>query len=309
LHQQVRQQKQVQRQQQQMCGFSNTQTRPDPCGLLEFSSTLLDGSSTSCDIGHILTEIDPGAHHDESAGHNDFLGIFGRFTFDTATTNDESAPELVSDTVASPTPSFCECARDVFETLRSLKSVPPSHIMLYRLRVGIDLFERLVTCPVCYDLAKPPRITIQNVLLIGRLMFEITSGYLRYLRWIRESCARFNDDAKTVYLAPGQEVSSLLSLKVSGLQFQDLIIHGLRTDAERLSAIGKQFARRQHDRHSIGHEACPNAEGRCWKEEYDVDLDPLDICPRNPAAKTLTPCFRIVEEVQRMIKKVQDDIG
>lgn len=112
-----------------------------------------------------------------------------------------------------------------------------------------------------------------------------------------------------MYFNPAEEGTSLLSFKVSEAQFHDIVIQSLRTDFERLSTLGKRFGRRQQDRHSIGHEACPNAEGRCWKEDNVADRDPLDICPRNPAAKALTPCFRIVEEVQRITKKVQDDIG
>lgn len=112
-----------------------------------------------------------------------------------------------------------------------------------------------------------------------------------------------------MYFNPCDGATSLLNFKVSEAQFQDIVISNLRADSERLSALGKRFARRQQDRHSIGHEACPNSEGRCWKEDNVADRDPLDICPRNPAAKALTPCFRIVEEVQRLTKKVQDDIG
>lgn len=309
-HQQEQQQRQARHQQQQRgYGFASEQTRPDPCGLLEFSSSLFDGLANSCDIGHLLTEIDPNAQHGELAGNDDYFGMLGQSTSDTATTQDDIVPELVPDAVATPATPSCGCAQDVFKTIRLLKQTPSSHMILHRLRFGVDLFETLLACPVCYNLAKPPRITIQNVLLIGRLMVELGLGYQSYLRWVRDTRAQSNDEAKTVYFSPGDEASALLSFEIGDVQFQEIVIHGLRTDAQRLSALGRQFSLRQQDRHSIGHETCPSAEGRCWKEENEVDLDPLDICPRNPAAKTLTPCFRIVEEVERTINRIQDDIG
>ncbi|KAJ2980700.1 hypothetical protein NQ176_g2481 [Zarea fungicola] len=311
-HQQEQQQKQARHRHQQQLrghGFPSEQTRPDLCGLLEFSSSLFDSLANSCDIGHILTEIDPSAQHGELAGHDDYFGLLGQSTSDTLATHDDIVPELVPDTVTTTATPSCGCAQDVFKTIRLLKQTPSSHMILHRLRFGVDLFERLLVCPVCYNLAKPPRITIQNVLLIGRLMVELGLGYQSYLRWVRDAPAQSNNEAKTVYFSPGGEASALLSFEIGDLQFQEIVMHGLRTDAQRLSALGSQFSIRQQDRHSIGHETCPSAEGRCWKEENEVDLDPLDICPRNPAAKTLTPCFRVVEEVERTINRIQADIG
>ncbi|CAK7243286.1 MAG: hypothetical protein STHCBS139747_004803 [Sporothrix thermara] len=126
-------------------------------------------------------------------------------------------------------------------------------------------------------MAKAPRLTIENVLLIGRLMTEMITGYRRYLRWVRA---------------------------------MDLIVDGLRVDAARLIDLGAQFALRQHNRHMVGHESCPaDAEGRCWRERYGVDNDPLDICPRNAAARTLTPCYRVVDAIQAGIRTFADEVG
>lgn len=247
--------------------------------------------------------------HDDLIRHDDYFGVLGPPTSRTTATHDSAVPQLAPDAAHSPATPSCECSEDVFKTLRSLEHAPISHGTLQRLRFGIDLYERLITCPVCYNLAKPPRITIQNVLLIGRLMVEVASGYERYLQWIRDTGAQSKEQGKTIYFDPSEEASSLLSFQISDAQLRDILIQNLRADFERLSALGKRFGRRQQDRHSIGHEACPNAQGRCWKEDNVADLDPLDICPRNPAAKALTPCFHIVDEVQRLTKKVQDDIG
>ncbi|EJP66189.1 C6 finger domain protein, putative [Beauveria bassiana ARSEF 2860] len=307
-HEQEHQQKEVRHQQQQRsCESSIAQARFDPCGLLELSSSLPDGFAASCDIGHLLAEIDPSALYNNLPEYGDFLEHFGRPASNAATHNNIT-PQSVSDALGPPTASPCECGADVLETLRLLKQLPPSHALLQRLRIGVDLFERLLTCPVCYNLAKPPRITIQNVLLIGRLMVEVTSGYQHYLQWIRETCTQSNSEEKTVHVASGEETESMLAFAVSNVQFREMVIHGLCTDAQRISALGKKFERRQHDRHKIGHEKCPTAEERCWKEENTLELDPLDICPHNPAAKVLTPCFRIVEEVQSRIQRLQYDL-
>ena len=169
----------------------------------------------------------------------------------------------------------------------------------------------LLTCSVCYDLTKPPRVTIQNVLLMGRLMLEITSGYHRYLHWLRESTTEPADgnQSETVYLLPGP-LDALLGFKISGQKLQELILHGLQVDTERLSTLGREFALRQHNRHMVGHEACPDAEGRCWREEYGGDeVDPLEVCPQNCTAKSLTPCYRVVDEVWAAIEKVADAVA
>ncbi|KAM3432556.1 hypothetical protein MY4824_006514 [Beauveria thailandica] len=303
------QQKEVGYQQQQRsCESSIAQARFDPCGLLELSSSLPDGFAASCDMGHLLAEVDPSVLYNGLPGNGDFPGDFGQSASNAATHNNIT-PQLVSDALGTPTTSSCECGADVLEALRLLKQLPTSHALLQRLRFGVDLFERLITCPVCYNLAKPPRITIQNVLLIGRLMVEVTSDFRHYLQWIREACTQSNSEAKVVHVAPGEETASMLAFAVSNVQFQEMLIHSLRTDAQRISALGKKFERRQNDRHKIGHETCPTAEERCWKEENTVELDPLDICPDDPAAKVLTPCFRIAEEVQSRIQRLQDDLG
>jgi hypothetical protein len=159
---------------------------------------------------------------------------------------------------------------------------------------------------MCYDVSKPPRVTVQNVLLIGQLMFEITSGYKTYLRWLNEYCTELDisNESRTVYLG----VPSELNLQISGEKLRDLVVHGLQMDVEKLLVLGKQFAQRQRDRHMVGHEACPNSEGRCRRKEDAASYDPLDLCPHDPVARKLVPCFRIVDEVREMIKQVADAV-
>ncbi|KAG0160183.1 hypothetical protein PDIDSM_7710 [Penicillium digitatum] len=183
-----------------------------------------------------------------------------------------------------------------------------SHNIIPMLRTGVSLTERLLTCPMCYDVSKPPRATVQNVLLIGQLTFEITSGYQKYLRWLNEYCAKIDisNETRTVYLDSGLGIPSELTLQINGEKLRDLVVHGLQKDTERLLVLGKQFAQRQRNRHMVGHEACPNSEGLCRRKEDTVDHDPLDLCPHDPVARRLVPCFRIVNEVRGMIKQVAD---
>lgn len=212
-----------------------------------------------------------------------------------------------SKTPAAPQQS-CDCAKQVFGLMRSLKGGPLSHSTVRTLRLGTDLFNELLTCPICYDVSKPPRITLQNVLLLGRLSLEVTAGYHNYLVWLKDYCSGLAERkiGDTVYINPGAGVSSALGLMISSDKFYELITHGLQRDAERLSDLGRQFAVRQHNRHLIGHEACPDSEGRCWKEKDDIDPDPSDVCPQSEAARTLTPCYRIVDEVRSKIKQFED---
>ncbi|KAI9154681.1 hypothetical protein HJFPF1_07238 [Paramyrothecium foliicola] len=210
----------------------------------------------------------------------------------------------------STAPQTCNCSKQVFEIIRSLDRTLVSHSSLHTLRQGIELFEQLLTCSICYDVSKPPRITLQNVILLGRLSLEVTSGYHRYLEWVKDYCdglaeKNMND---SVYLIPGVDARSAVSFKISSDKFYELISHGLQDDVQKLSDLGSRFATRQHNRHLIGHEACPDWEGRCWKEKLDVDPDPSDICPRNPAASALTPCYRIVDEARSKIKQFEDTI-
>ncbi|KAI0469653.1 hypothetical protein GGR56DRAFT_662305 [Xylariaceae sp. FL0804] len=212
-----------------------------------------------------------------------------------------------------PLPTLtCSCAKEVFEMGRSLKRGPVSHNFLRILRVGVYLIQQLLTCPACYDLTKPPRVTLPNVLLLGRLALEITSGYRRYLEWLRATCSALAErgETGTVFLMPDrleQAGPGTLDLCIGGERLYDLIAHGLQRDAERLSALGGQFAARQRNRHLIGHETCPDPEGRCWKEGYGAaDPDPSDVCPRSAAAETLTPCYRIVGEVRAKFKELEE---
>ena len=137
-------------------------------------------------------------------------------------------------------------------------------------------------------------------------MFEITSGYQTYLRWLNEHCTELDisNESRTVYLG----VPSELNLQIRGEKLRDLVVHGLQVDVAKLLVLGKQFAQRQRDRHMVGHEACLDSEGRCRRKEEAVDHDPLDLCPQDPVARKLVPCFRIVDEVSRMIKQVADAV-
>ncbi|CRG89650.1 hypothetical protein PISL3812_06689 [Talaromyces islandicus] len=208
----------------------------------------------------------------------------------------------------------CKCDEEVSGTVRNLSRAEMSHGTIQMLRAGISLTERLLTCPICYDVSKPPRVTVQNVLLIGHLMFEITSGYQKYLGWLKTHCAELDlrNEREPVYLDSGFGIpSELLNLQISGDKFKELVMHGiLQTDAERLLMFGEKFAQRQRNRHIVGHEACSgDSQGRCRKKEnHGADHDPLDLCPQNPLASKLWPCFRIVDEVRGMIKEVVDAV-
>lgn len=163
--------------------------------------------------------------------------------------------------------------------------------------------ERLLTCPICYDIKKAPRLTIENVLLIGRLMHEVTTGYRRYWRWVGGG-------------GGGGDLGKQDTIRIGGVQFEvnrrmvhAVVRQGLQADAARLTDLGGRFALRQHNRHLVGHETCPDPEGRCWRERYDMDNDPLDICPQNAAARMLTPCYRVVDAICGGIKVFADDVG
>ncbi|KAI2719444.1 transcriptional regulator family: Fungal Specific TF [Penicillium roqueforti] len=221
-------------------------------------------------------------------------------------------PSRALDAYVSPM-SFsqsCKCDEEVSDIIRSLSRANMSHDIVPMLRAGVSLTERLLTCPMCYDVSKPPRVTVQNVLLIGQLMFEITSGYQRYIRWLHKHCTELNisNETRTVYLDCGLGIPSELNLQISGEKLRDLVVHGLQTDTDRLLVFGEQFAQRQRNRHMVGHENCPNSEGRCRRKEDAVDHDPLDLCPHDPIARKLVPCFRIVDEVRGMIKQVADAV-
>lgn len=224
----------------------------------------------------------------------------------------EEVPHMALEACISPvsTSQTCKCDEEVSIAVRNLARVNLSHSYIQSLRSGVSLTEQLLTCPICYDTSKPPRVTVQNVLLIGRLMFEITSGYQKYVRWLNKHCTELDvrNRSETVYLDSGYGFPPDLGLQISGEKFRDLVIHGLQMDAERLLVLGKKFAQRQRNRHLVGHETCPDAEGRCRREQYGVDHDPLDLCPQDPAARKLVPCFRIVDEVRGMIKQVADAV-
>ncbi|KAJ5143721.1 uncharacterized protein N7515_002508 [Penicillium bovifimosum] len=200
----------------------------------------------------------------------------------------------------------CKCDEEVSALVRNLSRANMSHEVIPMLRRGVSLTERLLICPICYDVSKPPRVTVQNVLLIGQLMFEVTSCYQKYLRWLDKHCTEVDarNESNTVYLDSGLGVN----LQISGKKLRELVTHGLQADAERLLGLGKQFAQRQRDRHMVGHESCPDPEGRCRKKEDGVDHDPLDLCPQNPVARKLVPCFRIVDEVRGMIEQVANAV-
>lgn len=200
----------------------------------------------------------------------------------------------------------CDCTKQVFEIIRSLKN-PVSYGTVHALRQGIDLFDKLLVCPICYDVSKPPRITLQNVLLLGRLVLAVTTGYQQYLEWFKDHCSGLLE-GETVYLIPGADISTALGFKIGSDKLYELVAHGLQTDAQRLSDLGRSFAARQHNRHRIGHEACPDSQGRCWKERDDIDPDPSDVCPQSAAARALIPCYRVVDEVRSQIQQFEDAV-
>ncbi|KAL4787077.1 hypothetical protein BJX76DRAFT_319456 [Aspergillus varians] len=238
------------------------------------------------------------------------------WSWQTQTPHDLDVPPMSMDSdpyasspVSLPLPLSCKCDEEVSGIVRSLSRATMAHDIISTLRTGVSLTERLLTCPICYDVSKPPRVTVQNVLLIGHLMFEVTSGYLRYLRWLddrdkeKEKDYAGNEDEnerETVFLKG-------VDLQISREKLKELVVHGLQTDVERLLLLGKKFAQRQRNRHMVGHETCPEPEGRCRRKHDGVDdRDPLDICPHHPMARGLIPCFRVVDEVREMIQQVAD---
>lgn len=236
------------------------------------------------------------------------LGGFDAFSNDpfgqTGTSNGDLAGLTLDASISAVLFSeSCECAQEVTALLRILRRAPLMHSIIHQIRRAVDLAEKLLICPICYDTTKSTRITIQNVMLIGRLMLEVMSAYQRYLRWLKDPS---NEQSETVYLMPNMEISQALGFKINGERIRELVIHGLRADVEKLDNLGSRFALRQHNRHMMGHEACPNAEGRCWREEDDLDRDPLDICPQSCTSKSLAPCHRIVQEVRANIQQFDD---
>ena len=215
-----------------------------------------------------------------------------------------SVPDLPTPMGSYVSVSQCKCDEEVSGLARSLNRADMGHGVISSLRIGVSLAERLLTCPVCYDVSKPPRVTVQNVLLIGHLMLEVTSGYRRYLKWLNADKEGAERETETVYLDSGMGFPSELNLQISGEKFRDLVVHGLQADVERLVMLGENFADRQRRRHMVGHEACSDNDGKCRRQEFGVDHDPLDVCPHNPVARKLIPCFRIVDEVQEMIRQV-----
>ncbi|OOQ83297.1 hypothetical protein PEBR_35366 [Penicillium brasilianum] len=224
--------------------------------------------------------------------------------------HDPRIPLTATDAYVSPV-SFsqsCKCDEEVSTIVRTLSRAEMSHEVVQTLRAGISLAERLLTCSACYDTSKPPRVTVQNVLLIGHLMFEVTASYQKYVRWLNKHCSELDakNESETVYLDSGLGIPSGLGLQISGEKFLDVVMQGLQSDSQSLVVLGKSFEQRQRKRHMAGHEACPNPEGRCRRKEFGDSHDPLDVCPHDPIGRKLVPCFRIVDEVQAMIKQVTD---
>ncbi|KAH7303991.1 hypothetical protein B0I35DRAFT_383381 [Stachybotrys elegans] len=205
----------------------------------------------------------------------------------------------------------CDCAKDVFEILRVLQRDSVSHGTVHLLRQATDLLDKLLVCPICYDTSKPPRITLQNVLLLGRLFLGVISTYHEYFKWVKDYYRALAEMEMidTVYLPTNADSTrSMLGFEIGGEQLYDIIAHGLRNDVKRLSHLATRFAIRQHNRHLIGHESCLDTQGRCWKEEADVDPDPSDVCPKSAMARILTPCYRIVDEVNTHVNQLKDAI-
>lgn len=224
--------------------------------------------------------------------------------------HDSGIPLTAMDAYVSPVslPQSCKCDEDVSTIVRTLSRAEMSHDVLQTLRTGVSLAESLLTCSTCYDTSKPPRLTVQNVLLVGHLMFEVTASYQKYVRWLNEHCAELDikNESENVYLDSGLGIPSGLNLQLSGGKFREIVIHGLQTDTEHLVVLGKSFEQRQRNRHMAGHETCPNTEGRCRRKECGDGHDPLDICPHDPIGRKLVPCFRIVDEVKEMINQVSE---
>ncbi|KAL3461147.1 hypothetical protein BJX64DRAFT_300184 [Aspergillus heterothallicus] len=284
----------------------------------------IGGSSVSSTHSHVSSLVPLPRILDSTADFGGYFPDLCALPIESWQTPHEQNAEILAastdaDHYVSPVslPPSCKCDAEVSSTARNLSRARMSHDIIQSLRTGVSLAERLLTCPVCYDVSKPPRVTVQNVLLIGHLMFEVTSGYLNYLRWLNDTDrARDDDDAKnsptsptdpnhrqtTVYLGSGLGV---VDLQISAEKLQELVMHGLQADVERLLSLGEKFAQRQRNRHMVGHETCPDPAGRCRRaQEDDSDRDPLDVCPHHPVARRLVPCFRIVDEVRGMIAQV-----
>ncbi|KAI1333616.1 hypothetical protein F5Y15DRAFT_339868 [Xylariaceae sp. FL0016] len=239
------------------------------------------------------------------------LDFFGSCLDENTHGRDALLPSTSPCDISSMQLQTCNCADKVFEIGRSLDRGPVSHGTLLVLRMGVSLVQKLLTCHVCYDTTKPPRATLPNVLLIGRLAIDLMAGYHTYLDWVQKTCRDLTEKNGTevVFLMPGLDGVCGPGLDISGEKLYELITHALHSDAERLLSLGKQFESRQRNRHLIGHEACRVPGGRCWREGYGANPDPSDVCPQSAASDILTPCYRIVEEVRTRFKKFADGLS
>lgn len=154
-------------------------------------------------------------------------------------------------------------------------------------------------------------MTLQNVLLIGRLGHEMEAAYRKYLQWLKTTCdttATFRGQHK-VYLTNAGGAIPPIGILVEDKNMFLLVRQGLLPDVKRVRRFIEQFRMRQHSRHLIGHESCPDSQGQCWKETGLLNPDASDICPQSESANTLIPCFRIVEEMKRKVETLLDDLG
>ncbi|EWY79891.1 hypothetical protein FOYG_16956 [Fusarium oxysporum NRRL 32931] len=207
----------------------------------------------------------------------------------------------------------CDCFQAISRYFTSVDGSSSGLGRFTSLREAITLSDRVLLCPVCFNLHRGEACISKNIVLLGALMSDVAMSYSRITYRLFEETFKPNHDKSRVGIVLGQQESpeSLISMSLDAKSYWILVKSALMEDLARLSDLCAAFETRQLKAHDLGHEQCV-AGSPCTSRQAGVPSaisDYVKTCPRNIDPRKTFSCFRTVNQVFSAVREAQSVVN
>ena len=199
----------------------------------------------------------------------------------------------------------CACLWKTQTVIASLRQEKISHATVECIRQATVILQDLLDCCLCLDTSRACFFNIQNVLLFSRLFYHAVEAFLAYSEWLKSWTS---DSLENVgYNLISQNGNDSIHVHLSKGNHRRFVLTGLEVDIARLQTLADKFASRQREGHEKNHKGC--SIEKCRKPRMDSMDDALAVCPKGKDAVRLIWCYRSVEDVEELARRLQEEVG
>lgn len=207
--------------------------------------------------------------------------------------------------------ALCTCMELVHEHLSALEAAVAKLQSIKILRKSTGVAEKVLGCPVCFDINRRPSDVSGNVLLFSSLMLSITTCYGNIFRNEEQTAAESIRSTSPIRLFLGHDLdqSCLVDFSFGGRDYRNLLKRAFSSELDRLSLICHSFSARQRRLHENGHEQCCTGQPCKRLDATGRVVHPADACPRAMGSMPSFSCFWSATHVQSEIEKIQRSLS